>query len=149
MSSKKKKRTVVRDPAVLDDARAIARRSNLALFIRTGGTSANMAIRWGVIGFLGYTMTPHLAGKLTRVSVAVSRTAGEASNADSGSGIDWLHCLLAVLVVFLAVSWVLERINRKHVIEVMSIRNSNLEARLDPKRSSSGLKPDGSSPEEE
>jgi len=133
-----KKKRQVRDPDVLDEANAIARRSILALLIRTSGTVISFAIKWGVIGFLGWTMTPHLAGKITNVGVAV----------DVG-GFDWLHKLLGVLCLFLGVAWLLERKNRAHTVEIMSLRNQQLEARLDPKRTSSGLKPDGSSPEEE
>jgi hypothetical protein len=140
------KKQTQRQRSVQDQAQDIARRSIAALVIRTLGSALNLAIKWGVLGFLGYTMTPYLAGKVTQVGVSVQQGDGKPAAAWS---LDSLHYFLATVGIFLGMGWYVERLNRKKTTELMSERTRSLELRLDDKRSSSGLGADGKSPEEE
>lgn len=105
------------------------------------GTVLSAAIKWGVLGFMAYQATEAvkaIAGKDTFVSVLTSIAANISVN-------QWVAYIIAILGG--GYGFAQRRLRKQKVAELCE-RIKTLEQKFDPKRSTSGLSPHGTTPKD-
>lgn len=120
-------------------------RSKTIMVIATGGTVLNNLIKWGALATIAWAVAwawvksaPSIGGQSTQLSFTVGTVFRAFAN-------QWAYLTVAGLC---GAGWLIERRALRRRIHEMAEEKKQLEARLDPERSTSGMRHDGTGPED-